>query len=101
MTDSPNRHQPPTRGVRRPSRRPGVRLAAAEIQLVALCLLAAGQSAASAAPAAAAPAGCSAVLAGAAVWPGTVSDRSGTQRVVSDAYDSFLDRRPACAPAEP
>jgi len=76
-----------------------VRLAAAEIQLVALCLLAAGQSAASAAPAAADPAGCSAVLAG--VWPGTISDRSGTRRVFSDAYDSFLDRRPACEPAEP
>jgi tagatose-1,6-bisphosphate aldolase len=78
-----------------------VRLAAAEIQLVALCLLAAGQSAASAAPAAADPAGCSTVLAGAAVWPGTVSDRSGTRRIFSDAYYSFLDRRPACAPAEP
>ena len=40
---------------------------------------------------------CAATLAEAGVWPGTMSDGSGSIRLVSDAFDSYLSRHGGCA----
>jgi hypothetical protein len=74
------------------------RLATAGLPLVATAsLLLGGVSAASAAPVSSDPTGCSATLARAAAWPGSFSDRTGTHRISSDAYYSYLLRQPSCA----
>jgi hypothetical protein len=41
---------------------------------------------------------CSAVLARAAAFPGSVARDDGDIRLVSDAYVSYLMRQPECAP---
>jgi hypothetical protein len=41
---------------------------------------------------------CAATLAAAGVWPGTLDDGHHGYRLVSDAFDSYLSRQPACTP---
>ncbi len=41
---------------------------------------------------------CSVAIAAAGVWPGTLDTDHHQYRLVSDGYDSYLSRQPACAP---
>ena len=43
---------------------------------------------------------CSALLSRAALWPGGIEDESGTVRLVSDAYTSYLSAQPPCSSPE-
>jgi hypothetical protein len=41
---------------------------------------------------------CAVTIAAAGSWPGTVDVADDQYRLVSDGYDSYLSRQPACAP---
>lgn len=41
---------------------------------------------------------CSAAIAAAGVWPGTLDTEHHQYRLVSDAYNSYLSSRPECSP---
>ncbi len=41
---------------------------------------------------------CATTIAAAGVWPGTVGEGRHAQRLVSDAFDTYLSRQPECAP---
>ena len=41
---------------------------------------------------------CSMAIAAAGVWPGTYDTAHHQHRLVSDAYDGYLARRPECSP---
>jgi hypothetical protein len=78
--------------------RPSRRLpAAVGILVLGVSSLLSSATAASAAPAMSDPAGCTATLATAASWPGTVGDDSGTWLVFSDAFYTHLLTQRACA----
>lgn len=83
-----------TPGLRRPLPR---RTALGGMLVLALCSLLHTGTPAAAASGVADPVACSATLARAAAWPGTVADAAGTRRVFSDAYYTNLLSRPACA----
>ena len=43
---------------------------------------------------------CSTLLARGALWPGEIETESGTVRLVSDAYTSYLSAQPPCSSPE-